>query len=158
MEAPDSDPIEVVIRPATRDDLPAVLALYEAAGLDAPGTHDLARAQAAFDRISRYPDYTVWLAELEARPVGTLALVILDNLAHGCAPSALVEDVAVAPDVQGQGLGRRLLTHAMQHARTRGCYKLALSSRASRVRSHDFYRHLGFEVHGYSFLVTLDDA
>lgn len=141
---------------ATLDDLPAVLALYEAAGIDPPGTADLALARATFERMQRYPDYRVWLASLNGEIVGTCALAIMDNLGHRCAPSALVEDVVVHPACQGQGVGRQMIGHAIEQARTQGCYKLALSSNAQRTGAHAFYERLGFQPHGISFVVNLD--
>ena len=125
--------------------------------VDPPGSADTERARATFQRMLSYPDYRVWLAELDGEPVGTLALAVLDNLAHRCTPSALVEDVAVHPKCQGQGVGRRLIGHAIEQARARGCYKLALSSNAQRQGAHAFYERLGFQPHGISFWVSLDE-
>lgn len=85
--------------------------------------------------------------------VGTYALLIMHNLAHRGAPSAIVEDVVVAQDQQGRGIGRRMMAHAMQQAREAGCYKLALSSSARRKGAHAFYESLGFAQHGLSFVV-----
>ena len=87
--------------------------------------------------------------------VGSFALLVMDNLGHLGAPSAIVEDVVVAPDVQGGGIGQR---HDAARARatraSKGCYKLVLSSNAKRERAHAFYEQLGFERHGFSFRVT----
>jgi GNAT superfamily N-acetyltransferase len=145
------------IRPATEADLPDILGLYEATGVDAPGDNDLARARITFARMATYPDYRVLVAVEGGRVLGTLAVAVLDNLAHGCTPSAVVEDVAVHPEAQGQGIGRALIHHAMDHARACGCYKLALSANAKRDKAHAFYESLGLQRHGYSFWVTLDD-
>ena len=149
--------MNLTFREATLDDVPTVLSLYEAAGVDPPGTADLELARATFLRMQRYPDYRVWLAELDGEPVATLALAIMDNLGHRCAPSALVEDVAVHPKCQGQGIGRALIGHAIGQARAQGCYKLALSSNAKRAGAHAFYERLGFQPHGISFWVNLDE-
>ncbi|MCM5682875.1 GNAT family N-acetyltransferase [Schlegelella sp. S2-27] len=149
--------MKLSFRTATLDDVPAVLALYEAAAIDPPGSADLRLARATFERMQSHPDYRVWLAELDGEPVGTLALAVMDNLAHRCAPSALVEDVAVHPRCQGRGVGRRLIGHAIEQARAKGCYKLALSSNARRQSAHAFYERLGFQPHGISFRVNLDE-
>ena len=87
--------------------------------------------------------------------MGTFALLIMDNLGHQGAPSAVVEDVCVDGRFQGQGIGRAMMAHAMELARRHGCYKLTLSSNAARERAHEFYRKLGFEPHGVSFHVRL---
>lgn len=58
---------------------------------------------------------------------------------------------------KARGLGTQLMHHAMEEARTQGCYKLALSSNVKREKAHDFYDNLGFTRHGYSFVVDLSD-
>jgi len=143
------------IRPAGRDQLAAVLALYTQAGLDQE-TLPRDQAEALFDRIQRYPDYDVLVAtDAAGRVVGSYLLLIMDKLGHAGAPAAVVDDVVVAPDRQGQGIGAAMMHDAMARARTRGCYKLMLSSNLKRERAHRFYEKLGFTQHGVSFEVGL---
>lgn len=141
---------------AERSDIPALIALYTAAGLDTRGPHDEAVALAAWDHMHlAVPRVRVFIARRAGIAVGTLTFFVLPLLAHGGAPEAVVEDVAVHPDAQGQGIGRALMAHAMGLAREAGCYKLALSSNQRRVQAHGFYERLGFERHGFSFVVGL---
>ena len=104
-------------------------------------------------RMATYPDHAVYVATGDDRVVGTFALLIMDNLAHLGAPSAVVEDVVVDERHRGRGIGRALMTFAIDHARARGCYKLALSSNTARPAAHAFYRALGFQQHGLSFAI-----
>lgn len=146
----------VTIRRATLDDLDAVLALYLASGLDT--ALDRAASARVWPQIERVGG-EVWLAEsADGRALGTLTWFVLPLLAHGAQPEALVEDVAVHPEAQGRGIGRALMARAMALARDRGCYKLALSSNARRREAHAFYERLGFQQHGWSFMVSLADA
>ena len=64
-----------------------------------------------------------------------------------------VEDVAVLPDRQGQGIGKAMMAFALERCREAGCYKMALSSNLKRGPAHAFYDALGFERHGYSFVI-----
>ena len=64
-----------------------------------------------------------------------------------------MEDVAVAPSLQGQGIGKEMMRHAVQIATENGCYKAVLSSNLKRERAHAFYESLEFERHGYSFRI-----
>lgn len=144
---------------ATLADLPTILTLL--AELDAAGTPpmDLAAAEEVFVRMERYPDYRVWLLHDDTGAViGTYSLLIMDNLGHRGTPSAIVENVAVAPAARGQGAGTIMMRHAMAYARERGCYKLVLSSNIARERAHAFYDGLGFSRHGISFRVDLPTA
>ncbi|CAN7368163.1 GNAT family N-acetyltransferase [Acidovorax sp. LjRoot38] len=146
----------VHIREATPADLESVLALYAAIEDSPTDVLSLEDAQAVWAQFARYPSYRLWVACDPAQHgavVGTYALLVMHNLAHRGAPSAIVEDVVVAPDQQGRGVGRQMMAHAMQQAREAGCYKLALSSNARRAGAHAFYESLGFAQHGLSFVV-----
>ncbi len=143
----------VSIRAATEHDLPAVLAIYAQPGVDDGAMLGLDQARAIFDRFAAYPDYTLYVAEQDGAVVGTFAMLVMDNLGHLGAPSAVVEDVAVAPAHHGNGVGQAMLRAAFAKARERGCYKLALSANMKRERAHAFYEALGMERHGYSFII-----
>lgn len=144
------------IREATLADLESVLALYAAIEDSLADVLTLEQAQAVWAQFARYPSYRLWVACDAANGdavVGTYALLVMHNLAHRGAPSAIVEDVVVAPDQQGRGVGRQMMAHAMQQASDAGCYKLALSSNTRRTGAHAFYESLGFAQHGLSFVV-----
>ncbi|MBI5241014.1 MAG: GNAT family N-acetyltransferase [Elusimicrobia bacterium] len=146
---------ELAIRPAVAADLPGILELYASSGLDAARQASLAKARRLFGRMRRYPDYKVYVAARGPALVGTFALLVMDNLANGGAPSGVVEDVAVAKDCQGQGIGRRMMDFARELCRRRGCYKLVLSSNRKRKQAHRFYESLGYAQHGISFALDL---
>jgi GNAT superfamily N-acetyltransferase len=148
--------MDLEIRKAAESDLPAVLRLYAQPGMDNGRVLTVDVAAKILRRMSAYPEYAVYVATADnGSVVGTFALLVMDNLAHMGAPSAVVEDVCVDERLRGQGIGRAMMRFAMEVARQRGCYKLALSSNAAREGAHAFYRPLGFEQHGLSFHVPL---
>jgi GNAT superfamily N-acetyltransferase len=149
---PDADGLQ--LRKAGKSDLPAVLRLYAQPDFYDDRVLDLAQAERIFERMAAYPDYAVYVAERGGVVVGTYALLVMDNIGHMGTPSAVVEDVAVAPELHGTGVGRALMQHALDVSRTKGCYKLVLSSNVKRPKAHAFYDALGFERHGYSFRVV----
>jgi GNAT superfamily N-acetyltransferase len=138
-------------REATKADLPDILRLHAQPDMDDGHILSLAEAERLFDHMARYPDYKIYVAIRDNRIVGTFALLIMDNLGHQGAPSGVIEDVAVDPPCQGQGIGKMMMQHALRLCGERGCYKVALSSNFKRERAHAFYESLGFERHGYSF-------
>ena len=152
------DPASVTVRKADAADIPAVLALYAQPDLDDGKVLAVDQAVALLARFSRYPDYTLYVAEQDHEIVGSFALLVMDNLGHLGAPSGIVEDVVVAPARQGAGIGAAMMRFALEHCRQKRCYKLVLSSNAKRVRAHAFYESLGFERHGYSFRIDLDQV
>jgi ribosomal protein S18 acetylase RimI-like enzyme len=146
------------IRQATPDDLPQVLALYAQPDMDDGEVLSLPEAVAIFEQFQRYPNYRLFVAceGGEQGPVlGTYALLIMHMLAHLGTPAAVVEDVVVDQAQRSQGVGALMMDHAKALAQEAGCYKLALSSNQKRERAHAFYESLGFERHGYSFLIEI---
>lgn len=144
------------IGPAGADDLQQILALYAQPDFDNDRILGVAEARALLARFARYPDYKLYKADLDGVVVGTFALLVMDNLGHLGTPSAVVEDVVVAADRRGAGIGRAMMEEAAAIAKAKGCYKLILSSNLKRDEAHAFYDTLGFERHGYSFRLNLE--
>jgi GNAT superfamily N-acetyltransferase len=148
-------PPDLTIRPALKVDLPDVLRLYAQPALDDGHVISTGEAERIFERMARYPDYTLYVAASRNNIVGTFALLVMDNLGHLGTCSGIVEDVAVDPEYQSRGVGRAMMTHAIHLCRGRGCYKMVVSSNLKRPKAHAFYESLGFERHGYSFRLML---
>ena len=147
--------MNLMIRKANRDDLKDILAIYAEPDIDNGNVLDLNNAEAMLDKMKHYPDYTLYVATTANKVVGSFALLIMDNLAHMGAPSAVVEDVVVHSKWRSRGIGSQMIRLAMEKAKKAKCYKLTLSCNINRDRAHKFYESLGFEKHGYSFLIRL---
>jgi ribosomal protein S18 acetylase RimI-like enzyme len=149
--------IGLVIREATDADLPAMLSLYAQPGFDDGEKLALDEAERLFRKAATYPFYKFFVTVAEDVIVGTYAILVMDNIGHVGAPSAVVESVAVDPRRQSGGIGKAMMDHAMSIAREKRCYKIALSSSVKRVRAHAFYEKLGYRRYGYSFGVDLTE-
>ena len=147
--------MEVIIRKAQKADLEKILSLYGQPDMDNEAVLDIATAGRLFDKMKSYPDYCVYVAEVDGEAVGTFALAVMDNLGHSGAPSGLIEDVVVAAPLQGKGIGRSMMEQAIKICKEKGCYKVSLSSNLKRENAHRFYEGIGFKKHGYSFLMEL---
>ncbi len=145
----------LTIRPASSADLSGVLELYAQPDIDDGNVLPVDEASQLHSRFARYPDYTLYVAEQNGAIVGSFAMLVMDNLGHLGAPSAIVEDVVVAPALHGRGIGQAMMRFALERAREKRCYKLMLSSNAKRERAHAFYESLGFDRHGFSFRVDI---
>ncbi|MGI9215868.1 MAG: GNAT family N-acetyltransferase, partial [Hydrogenophaga sp.] len=98
----------VMLREATADDLPAVLALYAQPGLDDGEVLGPEQAREVFAQFARYPSYRLFVAiDAAGAVVGSYALLVMHNLAHRGTPSAIAEDVVVDQACRGQGIGRQ---------------------------------------------------
>ena len=149
---------DIYIREATRRDLTGILSLYSQPELDNGAVLSTEYAEHIFEQILDYPNYRLYVAVYGSLIVGTFALLIMDNMIHGGSPSGIVEAVAVDPEFQQQGVGKQMMQFAMDRCQEFGCYKLTLSANVARDRAHGFYESLGFQQHGYSFLVDLTQS
>ncbi len=144
--------MKITNRIATEQDIESILNIYLNSNLD-KNILDVESAQSIFKKIAQYPDYKFYIVEADNQPIGTFALLIMDNIGHLGTPAAVVEDVAVIAEYQGKGIGKMMMETAMQIAKQKSCYKLTLSSNLRREAAHAFYESLGFTKHGYSFLI-----
>ena len=77
----------------------------------------------------------------DTKPVGMV------TLGHYLAPTGRkvwIEDVVIDSSMRGQGLGRMLIDHAIEQARTMAPATLMLTSRPSRIAANELYRTSGF--------------
>src|SRR6185503_2828315 len=92
--------------------------------LPVPAVPPSDRQTAMWSRIARSPDVTVYVAELDGRPVGTACLSILPNITYDCRPTAFIEAVVVRYDHRRRGVARLMLEHVLDAARRESCFKV----------------------------------
>ena len=141
------------IRPALLADVPQLLVLYKLLDLAPQPALPVDQARARFQALALRPGHQIYVAESERQIVGTFAMIFIGGLSHGARDSCIVEDVCVAPDRQGSGVGKQMMRFAMDQCASSDCYKLVLSSHVNRRDAHRFYESLGFRQHGHSFLI-----
>jgi putative acetyltransferase len=84
------------------------------------------------------PGGYIAMAMVQQEAVGCCALIRLDDT------SFEVAKMAVTPAWQGQGLGRKLLEHVIQHARELKAKRLYLETNSTLVPAIRLYESLGF--------------
>jgi len=82
----------------------------------------------------------MWVAELDGRTVGVIAL---RDLGGGLARLA---DLALEPAARGSGAGRRLVEAVVAAARDAGHERLELMTFSELVAARELYRRMGFEL------------
>jgi [ribosomal protein S18]-alanine N-acetyltransferase len=107
------------IRRARLDDLDALLALEQAAFQP----YRQAR-RASLRRSLSSSHQSVWVIDADGRKGGLAALLVVWHFPH----RLRVYDVAVRPDLQGHGLGSRLMHHAEGLARKSGATWVTLEA------------------------------
>ena len=101
-------------------------------------------AKEIFRKITDDSNHTIMVAVLDGLVVGCATILIEQKFIHNGARAAHIEDVSVSSRYQGMGIGKKIISHALSYARTRGCYKTVLYC-ADEVRP--FYEKLGFKCH-----------
>ena len=135
-----------VFRPAHAGELGVLLDLIADDTLGKNREFDAANPSylKAFEAISADPNQQLLVAELDGRAIGMAQLSFIPGLSRGGAWRCNIEAVRIASDVRGQGFGAQLMRACEARARERGCSLLQLTSDASRVDAHRFYRGLGY--------------
>jgi len=100
---------------------------------------------AAFERIADSPDIELIVAEIDGNLIGTLQLVFIPSLSFQGSLRVQVESVRVDEAFRNQGIGKRMMEWALEHARERGAQRAQLTSHQSRTAAHRFYERLGFK-------------
>jgi len=145
------------LRPATQEDLPALIALLAADQLATPpeSTDDLGPYLDAFQAIDRDPAHLLLVAETDGRVMATMQLSFLPGLARRGAWRAEIEGVRVDTAHRGQGIGAAMITWAIQEAGRRGCTLVQLTTNKQRTDAHRFYARLGFANSHEGFKLAL---
>ncbi|MXQ65327.1 GNAT family N-acetyltransferase [Actinomadura rayongensis] len=136
----------VIYRTATRDDLPAVVALL-ADGDDVvdpasvrPGVDQVR----AFETVAGDPRNELLVLEKDGTVVGCIQATYIPDLGGDCSERAHLEAVRVRPDFRHNGFGRLLVTYAIARARARGCTLVQLTTDKSHIEAQRFCASLGF--------------
>lgn len=139
---------KLVIRPAVRDDVAAIAALFASDALGGHGDTDdpaaLPDYLAAFDWIAASPDNTLWVAERAGEIVGTFQTTLVRAMTGRGGASLIIEAVHTRTDRRGGGIGAAMIRHAIEEGRRRGVHLIQLTSNAARTDAHRFYERLGF--------------
>lgn len=132
-------PTELKIEPATLADVPQIEALVEAAY-----QHYIERmGQKPGPMVDDYAEHVreniVFASRSQGGEIVGL-LVLIENADH-----MLLDNVAVDPSAQGQGLGKQLMNHAEQVTRERGFTEIQLYTHKKMVENQAIYKQIGYE-------------
>lgn len=152
---------DLPIRPARREDLPAIVALLAddaiGAARERPGEPLDPRYLAAFEAIAADPRNELFVLEEKGRLLGCFQLTRLPCLTAMGAERAQIESVRIVPGERGRGLGGRMVRWAMERARAQGCMAIQLTTDKRRTDARRFYEKLGFTASHEGMKRRLDD-
>jgi ribosomal protein S18 acetylase RimI-like enzyme len=134
-----------IIRLARPDDVPAIVSLLgRLFGQEADFKPDPDRQRRGVAMILSDPSAgRILVCESGGEIVGMASLLMTVSTAEG-GPAAWLEDMIVAPDCCGDGVGRELLEAALELATVRGATRVTLLTDRDNEKAQAFYRRNGF--------------
>lgn len=93
--------------------------------------------------LQQHPTTLIFLAYQGGHAVG-IAVCFQGFSTFAARPLINIHDLAVLPDLRGQGIGRQLLEAVECKARARGCCKLTLETQENNRRARRIYQAAGF--------------
>lgn len=112
--------------------------------------HFIASHQTPHVTQERLDQGTAFIAELEGRIVGTITLTFPIEVPHAeymtDKPLASFGQFAVEPDLQGAGLGRKLIETVEKEAKRLGAQEICLDTAQPADHLVSYYKKLGYEI------------
>jgi glucosamine-phosphate N-acetyltransferase len=102
------------------------------------------KARDIFNKIKTNPNHFVYVAILDGRVVGSTSMIIEPKFIHDGQSVSHIEDVVVAKEHQGKGIGEMLIRYLLDFAKENNCYKTILDC-SDEVKP--FYEKIGFKKH-----------
>jgi GNAT superfamily N-acetyltransferase len=138
-------PTGFTVRDARFDELDALLELYHHLHTEDAPLPPRPAIEAIWRSIQDNPSIHYFVAEVDGRIVSTCNLTVVPNLTRGARPFAAIENVVTHPDYRRRGLATALLHHALEVARSAGCYKVMLMTGRKDPATLRFYEQAGFK-------------
>ncbi|WP_446809291.1 GNAT family N-acetyltransferase [Methylomonas sp. 2BW1-5-20] len=134
---------------ASEADIPALCRLLsELFAQEAEFRPDSAAQNRGLSRIIADPAVGhILVARQDNRVLGMVSLLYTVSTALG-ERAAWLEDMVVAGDARGLGVGSALLAYALEFARGKGCRRITLLTDGDNLQAQRFYGRQGFEKSG----------
>ncbi len=90
------------------------------------------------DYAAEIENFPSWVVESGDKIIGGLIMLLEED-------QAIIANVAVSPEVQGQGIGGELMRFAESIARDKGYTELRLTTHVLLAENLSLYRHFGWD-------------
>jgi GNAT superfamily N-acetyltransferase len=135
-----------VIREASPDDFGRVMELYAQLHPNDPVVED-GSDRRVYDEILATPNLHLFVLEDDDGTVNaTCYFNFIPNITRQASPYGIIENVVTEVSRRNQGLGKKIIGHALKFAWHRGCYKVMLQTGSRRESTHNFYKACGFNA------------
>ena len=147
---------DIIIREARESDLLTIkkltLELIEAMG-NTEGIDIKLIAENCQNLLSEANSH-ILVAEIGGVVVGFVNFTTRKTILHR-GLSGLIDEVIIAKSYRGKGLGKQLLSSAIEKSRQLGCCEVEVSTEKTNTKAREFYRQCGFTERGVLFEIDL---
>lgn len=147
---------DIIIREAKESDLLTIrqltLELLETMG-DTEGIDIKLIAENCRNLLSKVNSH-ILVAEIEGIIVGFVNFTTRKTILHR-GLSGLIDELIVAKIYHGKGIGRQLLSIAIERSRQLGCCEVEVSTEKTNIKAREFYIQCGFTERGVLFEIDL---
>jgi glucosamine-phosphate N-acetyltransferase len=105
------------------------------------------KAEMVFNKISENLNQVIYVAVKDSKVIGSASIIIEQKFIHDGGKIGHIEDVAVAEEFQGKGIGQKIVESLLEYAQKQGCYKTILDCTDDLI---PFYENIGFKRHSNS--------
>ena len=147
---------DILVREATESDLPAIGKLLKdlTNAMDNTEGIDTDIALRNCEHLLKDTGSHLLVAAREGTPVGFINFTVRQTILHR-SPSGLIDELVVAEDYRGKGVGKQLVQAAIEKCRQLGCCEVEVSTEKTNLKAREFYKQCGFEERGTLFEVDL---
>ncbi|MBA7497760.1 hypothetical protein ES704_00492 [subsurface metagenome] len=96
----------------------------------------------------------ILVAEIEGVVVGFVSFTTRKTILHR-GLSGLIDELIIAKSYRGKGIGKQLLSSAIEKSRQLGCCEVEVSTEKTNIKARGFYRQYGFTERGMFFEMDL---
>ena len=147
---------DIIIREAKESDLLTIrqltFELIETMG-DNEGIDIKLIAENCQNLLSEANSY-ILVAEIEGVVVGFINFTTRKTILHR-GLSGLIDEIIIAESYRGKGIGKQLLSSAIEKSRQLGCCEVEVSTEKTNIKAREFYRQCGFTERGVLFEIDL---
>lgn len=132
------------VRLAGQSDLSGLLDLFQASEVS-QFVQPMERAKQVWEQTLKSESSVVFIAEVDEIIASTCMLITAPNLLRQGRSHGFLENVITHPNYRGRGLGKAVVSEAIDHAWAVDCHHVLMQSGRPDPRVHRFYERIGFK-------------
>jgi len=147
---------DILIRKAAQSDSRAIGELLEdlTDAMDDTEGIDIRTAIKTYQDLLNDAGSHFLVAETAGTLAGFINFTIRKTISHR-SPSGLIDELVVASEYRGKGIGRRLVLAVIEECKRLGCCEVEVSTEKTNTEAREFYSKSGFVERGIFFEADL---